>query len=168
MPIGGERGNNAVHQGVRRSLRYWAWPSNSTRLRPPGWTVRPRSSGTTLGTVFGKYASTDNSTSQGPVTKPTRGSFAACRSVTAWAWVLPQKSSSPTGSSGRSKRQSQYRVTGALELVEMAWTVSIALPAWEVAAPGQAQTESLPVSSCSATAAHPARGSDGGQVVQGW
>ena len=62
---------------------------------------------------------------------------AACRSLTACVSVLPQKSSWPTGSSGRSKRHAQYRVTGAFEAAETAWMAWGAFPAGVLVAAGQ-------------------------------
>src|SRR6266850_5619958 len=115
-----------------------------TRLLPPGWTVRPLNSGGAVGTVFGKYGSTHNSTSQAPLMTPMVGSKGgAIRSATAWLTVLPQKSVWGTGSSGRSKRQAQYRVTGAPGVFVIACIDCTALPTGETIAAGQDQRGSV-------------------------
>src|SRR5205809_719078 len=89
------------------------------------------------------------------------------RSATAWDDNLAQKLSIGTGSSGRSKRHSQYRVTGAFEAAEIVCADWTTFPAGTVTAAGQDQRGKLAPWFCRTRAAQPARGSEGGQLVQG-
>src|SRR5260370_36975682 len=98
---------------------------------------------------------------------PTSGSLVDWRSDTACGSVLPQKSSRLTGSSGRSKRQSQYRTIAALVSAEDAWRTCATFPTGEVRAAGHDQTEMAAPDSFKTAAAQPPRGSDGGQLPQG-
>src|SRR6266705_5370221 len=99
---------------------------------------------------------------------PRAGSLVtATKSATAWLTVLPQKSSCPTGSSGRSKRQAQYRVTGASVTFVIACFDWTALPTGEAIAAGHDQRGSVVPEPFSTMLAQPVRGSEGGQVVQG-